>query len=109
MEKFHFYYVYILTTERNSALYTGITNDLYRRCCEHKAGHNPGFTKKYNVNKLVYYEVFDLVEVAIAREKQIKGYSRGKKISLINKFNPSWVELHNKKSIVNPDDKLQIR
>ena len=108
MEKLHFYYVYILTTERNSVLYTGITNDLCRRCYEHKSGKNPGFTKKYNVNKLVYYEVFDSVEFAIAREKQIKGYSRQKKISLRNKFNPTWGELFNKRSIVNPIDSYLI-
>ena len=79
MDKIYLYYVYILTTLRNSVLYTGITNDLYRRCSEHKAGEKSGFTKKYNVNKLVFYEIYDLVEMAIAREKQIKGMSREKK------------------------------
>ena len=100
MDKIHLYYVYILTTIRNSVLYTGITNDLYRRCSEHKAGNKPGFTKKYNVNKLVFYEIYESVEMAIAREKQIKGMSRGKKINLINNFNPAWEELFNKRSIL---------
>jgi putative endonuclease len=99
MDKIHLYYVYILTTIRNSVLYTGVTNDLHRRCSEHKAGDKSGFTKKYNVNKLVFYEIFDSVEMAITREKQIKGMSREKKIQMINNFNPGWVELFNKGSI----------
>ena len=62
MDKIHLYYVYILTTIRNSVLYTGKTNDLYRRCSENKKGNIPGFTKKYNVNKMVFYEIYDSVK-----------------------------------------------
>ena len=91
--KLHLYYVYILTTKSNTALYTGVTNDLKRRIFEHKSGINEGFTKKYHVHKMVYFEVFDFVELAIAREKQIKGYSRDKKIKLIEALNPDWKEL----------------
>ena len=93
MHKIHLYYVYILTTIRNKVLYTGVTNDLNRRCLEHKEQKTMGFTKKYNVNKLVFYEIFDSVEEAIEREKQIKGLSREKKVTLINNFNPGWDEL----------------
>ena len=84
--KLHLYYVYILTTRNNTVLYTGVTNDLKRRVFEHKSGLNEGFTKKYHVHKLIYFEIFDYVELAIAREKQIKGYSREKKIKLIEKY-----------------------
>ena len=105
MEKIYIYYVYILTTIHNSVLYTGVTNDISRRCFEHKQGNIAGFNQKYNVHKLVYYEVFDLVEMAIAREKQIKGYSREKKNDLINHFNPSWSELYRDGVILNPNQK----
>ena len=91
--KLHLYYVYILTTRNNTVLYTGVTNDLKRRVFEHKSGLNEGFTKKYHVHKLIYFEIFDYVELAIAREKQIKGYSREKKIKLIEAMNPEWKEL----------------
>ena len=91
--KIHIYYVYILTTKNNKLLYTGVTNDIVRRVFEHKQGKNDGFTHKYNINKLVYYEIFDFIDLAIAREKQIKGYSRDKKDKLINDFNPEWIEL----------------
>ena len=91
--KLHLYYVYILTTRSNTVLYTGVTNDLKRRVFEHKSGFNEGFTKKYHVHKLIYFEMFDFVELAIAREKQIKGYSREKKIKLIETMNPEWKEL----------------
>ena len=91
--KIHIYYVYILTTKNNKLLYTGVTNDLNRRVYEHKTGRNVGFTHKYNINKLVYYEIFDYIDLAIRREKQIKGYSREKKDKLINDFNPEWNEL----------------
>ena len=91
--KLHLYYVYILTTRNNTVLYTGVTNDLKRRVFEHKSGLNEGFTKKYHVHKLIYFEIFDYVELAIAREKQIKGYSREKKIKLIEQMNPEWKEL----------------
>jgi len=91
--KLHLYYVYILTTRNNTVLYTGVTNDLKRRVFEHKSGLNEGFTKKYHVHKLIYFEIFDYVELAIAREKQIKGYSREKKIKLIESVNSEWKEL----------------
>lgn len=87
------YYVYILTNKFNTVLYTGVTNNLVRRIFEHKNGVNDGFTKKYNVHKLVYYECFSNVKDAIAREKQIKGKSREKKMTLINETNPDWNEL----------------
>ena len=90
----HIYYVYILTNANNTVLYTGVTNDLERRCWEHKKKKNNGFTKKYNVDKLVYFEIFDLIDLAIAREKQIKGYSRFKKNDLIDIFNEGWNELY---------------
>ena len=82
--KIHLYYVYILTNSSNNVLYVGVTNDLERRCYEHKQKLIKGFTQKYNVDKLVYFEVFDSIELAIFREKQIKGYSRSKKNVLIN-------------------------
>jgi putative endonuclease len=87
------YYVYILSNVYNNVLYTGLTNDLERRCIEHKKKKNNGFTRKYNVNKLVYYEEFDLIDLAIKREKQIKGYSRAKKVVLIEQYNKEWKEL----------------
>ena len=73
------YYVYIMTNTYNKVLYTGVTNDLERRCYEHKHKIVKGFTQKYNVDKLVYFEKFDFIDLAISREKQIKGYSRAKK------------------------------
>jgi putative endonuclease len=93
--KIHLYYVYFLTNANHTVLYTGVTNDLERRCNEHKKKIIRGFTQKYNVDKLVYFEKFDFIGLAIAREKQIKGYSRSKKNALIDKFNPEWKELHN--------------
>ena len=87
------YYVYILTNEHNTVLYTGVTNDLKRRAAEHKSGVNNGFTKKYNAHKLVYYECFREVKDAITWEKTVKGKSRAWKIALIEKMNPSWEEL----------------
>ena len=86
------YYVYILTNKSNT-LYTGVTNDLFRRLYEHKNKLIPGFTKKYNIDKLIYYEVFDDPETAIRREKEIKGWTRRKKIKLIKKVNPEFKEL----------------
>ena len=84
------YYVYILTNAHNTVLYTGVTNDLERRCSEHKKKIIKGFTQKYNVDKLIYFEIFDMIEDAIAWEKQIKGYSRTKKIALVDQFNIEW-------------------
>ena len=87
------YYIYILTNAYHTVLYTGVTNDLVRRCYEHKQKLVKGFSHRYNVNKLVYFEKFDHIELAIFREKQIKGYSKVKKVELINKLNPEWREL----------------
>jgi len=90
----HQYYVYILTNKFNRVLYTGITNDIYRRVYEHKNKLIKGFSSKYNVTKLIYYEVFDNVESAIMREKQIKGGSRKKKNNLIMNMNPMFIDLY---------------
>jgi putative endonuclease len=87
------YYVYILTNKTHTVLYVGITNNLYRRYQEHLTKFNDGFTARYNVNRLVYYEMFPLPGQAIKREKQIKGFSRNKKINLINLINPNWDNL----------------
>lgn len=87
------YYIYILTTSKNSALYTGVTNNLIRRVYEHKHDLVEGFTKKYQAHKLVYYDFVEDVMAAIAREKQIKSWKRQKKIDLINTFNPDWHDL----------------
>jgi len=86
------YYVYIMTN-KSRTLYTGITNNLERRVYEHKNKLIEGFTKKYNITKLVYYEISNDVEAAIAREKQIKGWLRRKKIALIESVNPQWKDL----------------
>ena len=88
------YYVYIMTNITNSVLYTGVTNDLIRRAYEHKNKLVEGFTKKYNVDKLVFYEVYEDVNSAIAREKQIKSGSRAKKIKLIEDMNTGWNDLY---------------
>ena len=88
------YYVYILTNKTSNVLYTGMTNSLSRRVFEHKQKAVPGFTKKYNLTKLVYYEIFDNVYDAIKREKQIKGGSRKDKTNLIDKKNKDWKDLH---------------
>ena len=102
--KIHLYYIYILTNERHTVLYTGVTNNINRRCREHQEGLIPGFTQKYNVKKLVYYEVCDLITMAIAREKQIKSITRAKKEALINKFNPEWKELYLDGRVFRPSD-----
>jgi putative endonuclease len=87
------YCVYIMTNAHNTVLYTGVTNNLMRRVGEHKAGES-GFTKRYNVTKLVYYECGDDVNMAITREKQIKAGSRQKKVDLVNSMNPEWKDLY---------------
>ncbi len=92
--KIHCYSIYILTNKNNTVLYTGVTNNLTRRCLEHKTKRNKGFTEKYNVDKLIYFEVFNFINMAIKREKQIKGYSRAKKNELINAFNPNCIDLY---------------
>ena len=88
------YYIYILSNKNNTVLYVGITNNLVRRVYEHKNKLCQGFTKKYNTDKLVYYEVCDEAVSAIAREKQIKAGSRKKKISLIESMNIEWDDLY---------------
>ncbi|MFH1441659.1 MAG: GIY-YIG nuclease family protein [Candidatus Omnitrophota bacterium] len=82
------YYVYLLTNWNNKVLYVGVTNDLKRRLYEHQNGLQKGFTQKYHLNKLVYYEICEEIEGAILREKQIKGGSRQKKNDLVAGFNP---------------------
>jgi putative endonuclease len=89
------YFIYILTNSNNKVLYTGMTNSLMRRVWEHKAKLIGGLTKKYNIDKLVYFESFNDPSDAIKREKQIKADSRKKKIELINSFNPEWKDLYN--------------
>jgi len=85
-----------MTNQRNTTLYTGVTGkELKARIWEHKEKLVPGFTKKYNIDKLVYYEVFEDAYTAITREKQLKAGSRQKKIDLINKMNPEWKDLYN--------------
>lgn len=86
------YYVYIMTN-KSRTLYTGVTNDLNRRVYEHKNKLIKGFTSKYNITKLVYYEEYNDINDAIRREKQIKGWSRKKKIELIESINPEWKDL----------------
>ncbi len=86
------YYVYIMTN-KSRTLYTGVTNDLERRVYEHKQKLVPGFTSKYDITKLVYFEVTEDVLAALAREKQIKGWLREKKIALIESVNPDWADL----------------
>ena len=88
--------VYIMTNQRNMVLYTGVTSNIINRVTAHKNKLVEGFTSKYNMIKLVYYEEFATMPEAIAREKQIKGGSRQKKIDLINKMNPKWEDLYEK-------------
>ena len=88
------YYVYILASKRNGTLYIGVTNDLIKRIYEHKNNLVEGFTKKYTVHKLVYYEETGDVNSAIKREKQIKKWNRKWKLELIEKKNPNWRDLY---------------
>lgn len=88
------YYVYILTNFNNKVLYTGVTEDLIRRVWQHKNSVVESFTSKYNVHKLVYFEIFQTPYEAISREKQIKGGSRKKKIDLIETKNKDWKDLY---------------
>jgi len=87
------YFVYMMTNKGRSTLYTGITNSLVRRVSQHRRGEIPGFTKRYNINRLVYYEQFNDVRDAISREKQIKGWSREKKEALIGINNSQWTDM----------------
>ena len=88
------YYIYIITNKRNTVLYIGITSSLQKRIYEHRTKAIDGFTKKYNVSKLVYYEIFEDPENAILREKQIKSWSRERKIDLISSVNREWKDLY---------------
>jgi putative endonuclease len=87
-------FVYIMTNDNNSVLYTGVTSNLKERLSQHISKKHPqSFSARYNIRKLVYYERFDIIGEAIKREKQIKGGSRKKKLELINSINPEWIEL----------------
>ena len=90
------FYVYILASKRNGTLYTGVTSDLIQRVWQHKQYLVEGFTKKYRVKKLVYYEVHDNAESAITKEKQIKKWRRKWKLRLIEERNPEWKDLYEK-------------
>ena len=94
------YYVYILTNKGHSVLYVGVTNNLERRIYEHKHHLISGFTDRYNVEKLVYFETTSDVKVAIQREKEIKGWTRKKKEQLIETINPQWKELYYREQIL---------
>ncbi len=91
----HQYFVYILTNDRRTTLYIGITNDLVRRIHQHRQKAIPGFSSRYNLDHLVFYEETSDVTAAITREKQIKAGSRQKKIDLITSVNPDWRDLYN--------------
>ncbi len=88
------YFVYIATNKANTVLYTGVTNNLIKRCYQHKTKTLAGFTAKYNVSKIVYFEESNEILEALKREKQIKAGSRQKKIDLINQLNPTWKDLY---------------
>ena len=88
-------YVYVITNKRNGTLYVGVTSNLAKRIYEHKNKIIDGFSKKYNLDKLVYYDLFEDISKAIEREKFIKGKVRQYKVELINSFNPNWNDLYN--------------
>jgi putative endonuclease len=88
------YYVYIVTNKPRGTLYIGMTNNLVRRVYEHRDGLIDGFTRKYNLKRLVYFEVFNRVEDAIHREKRLKKWNRQWKIELIEGVNPEWIDLY---------------
>jgi len=94
--KVRVYAVYIMTNKYNTVLYIGFTNNIARRVYEHKNKHHKGFTKKYNVTKLVYYELFEDAKLAIKREKTLKNLVRRRKDELINNINPEWKDLYGK-------------
>jgi len=89
------YYIYLLTNQNNTVIYAGVTSNLTKRVWEHKNKLVKGFTQRYNINKLLYYEIYDDPENAISREKQIKAGSRKNKIDLIKSINPEWIDLYN--------------
>jgi putative endonuclease len=86
------YYVYIMAS-RSLNLYTGATNSICKRALRHKSGEIDGFTRKYNINRLAYYETFEHIGSAIAREKQVKAWTRAKRLALIKAMNPTWQDL----------------
>ena len=88
------FYVYLLCSKRNGTLYTGVTSDLVKRVYEHKNDLVDGFSKKYNVHRLVWYEIHESAESAITREKQIKKWKRAWKLKLIEQTNPEWIDLY---------------
>jgi putative endonuclease len=88
------HYLYILARKRNGTLYVGVTSDLVKRVHEHKSDLVDGFTKKYRVHNLVYYETVDSIDSAIAREKQLKKWNRAWKVRLVEKVNPGWRDLY---------------
>jgi len=94
MQREKLYFVYIITNKNNKVLYTGVTSNLITRIYQHKNKLVKGFSKRYNLDKLVYYEAFNDPNIAINREKQIKKWSRQKKIDTINSFNPDWDDLY---------------
>lgn len=87
------FYVYILARKKEGVLYIGVTNDLERRVLEHKKKINKGFTSRYNIDKLMYFEIFSSIEAAILREKQMKKWKREWKVNQIIKKNPEWEDL----------------
>ena len=90
----HRYYVYLLASKRDGVLYIGVTNHLARRVQEHKGGIVEGFTKQYSIDRLVYFETFDYIDRALAREKALKRWKRDWKIELIETVNPDWKDLY---------------
>ena len=94
------YYIYILSNYSNSTIYIGVTNNLVKRLYQHQNKLIDGFTSKYNINKLVYYEIYQNIDYAINREKQLKGWSRAKKNALIETLNPTWKDLGKELNIV---------
>ncbi|MCX7295673.1 MAG: GIY-YIG nuclease family protein [Hyphomicrobiales bacterium] len=88
------YYTYLLASDRNRTLYVGVTSDLVRRVYEHKSKLKPGFTRRYNVGRLVWFEIYDDPTNAILREKEIKRWRRAWKLRLIEQSNPQWVDLY---------------
>ena len=93
MNNIHQYWVYIVSNQVRSVLYIGVTNDLYRRYNEHKSGCVKGFTQKYRCCDLLYFEEYNNIDEAIAREKELKGWKRCKKENLIGTVNPQWINL----------------
>lgn len=87
------YYIYIMTTWNNKVMYIGVTNDLARRIYEHKSKYIEGFTRRYNLKKLVYFEKYNHINDAIKREKELKGWLRDKKNALVESINPKWLDL----------------